>query len=69
MLKKKHDWVNRTLFLMFAYSHITGWELADSKREVVESKTNFILNKINGKKDHYSPEQIELKIMTAYKLE
>lgn len=67
MLEKKYDWVDRTLFLMFAYAHITDWELADSEREVIKSKTDFILKNIDGKEDHYSSDQIELKMEIAYR--
>ena len=67
MLEKKYDWVDRTLFLMFAYAHITDWELADSEREVIKSKTDFILKNIDGKEDDYSSDQIELKMKIAYR--
>ena len=67
MLEKKYDWVDRTLFLMFDYAHITDWDLGESDREVIKSKTDFILKNIDGKEDDYSSDQIELKMKIAYR--
>ena len=67
MVRQEYDWVDRTLFLMFAYAHITDWELADSERSVIQSKTNYILKKINGSSLQHSSDEIELKMITAYR--
>ena len=47
-MRHGYDWVDKTLFLMFAYAHITDWELADSERSLIQSKTDYILKKIKG---------------------
>ena len=67
MVRQEYDWVDRTLFLLFAYAHITDWELADSERSVIQSKTNYILKKINGDSPQHSSDEIELKMITGYK--
>ena len=67
MVTQEYDWVDRTLFLLFAYAHITDWELADSERSVIQSKTNYILKKINGSSPQHSSDEIELKMITAYR--
>ena len=67
MVRQEYDWVDRTLFLLFAYAHITDWELADSERSVIQSKTNYILKKINGNSPQHSSDEIELKMITGYK--
>ena len=67
MVRQEYDWVDRTLFLLFAYAHITDWELADSERSVIQSKTNYILKKINGSSPQHSSDEIELKMITAYR--
>ena len=67
MARQEYDWVDRTLFLLFAYAHITDWELADSERSVIQSKTNYILKKINGSSPQHSSDEIELKMITAYR--
>ena len=67
MVRQEYDWVDRTLFLMFAYAHITDWELADSERSLIQSKTNYILKKINDGSLQHSSDEIELKMITGYK--
>ena len=61
MVRQEYDWVDRTLFLLFAYAHITDWELADSERSVIQSKT------INSNSPQHSSDEIELKMITGYK--
>ena len=55
-MRKNYDWVDRTIFLMFAYAHITDWELADSERSLIQSKIDFVLKKIQGDSYQYEPE-------------
>ena len=45
-MRKEYDWVDRTIFLMFAYAHITDWELADTERSLIQSKIDYVLKKI-----------------------
>ena len=66
-MRKKYDWVDRTIFLMFAYAHITDWELADTERSLIQSKIDFVLKKINGDSYQYKPEIIANKMSTVYK--
>ena len=40
-MRKEYDWVDRTIFLMFAYAHITDWELADTERSLIQSKIDY----------------------------
>ena len=67
MVRHEYDWVDRTLFLMFSYAHITDWELADSERSVIQSKTSYIMKKINDSTTQHSPDDIESKMISAYK--
>tara|TARA_Y100000816_G_scaffold8488_2_gene5477 strand:- start:1349 stop:1768 length:420 start_codon:yes stop_codon:yes gene_type:complete len=66
-MRKNYDWVDRTIFLMFAYAHITDWELADSERSLIQSKIDFVLKKIQGDSYQYEPEIIANKMSTVYK--
>ena len=66
-MRKNYDWVDRTIFLMFAYAHITDWELADSERSLIQSKIDYVLKKINGDSYQYKPEIIANKMSTVYK--
>ena len=66
-MRKKYDWVDRTIFLMFAYAHITDWELADTERSLIQSKIDYVLKKINGDSYQYKPEIIANKMSTVYK--
>ena len=66
-MRKNYDWVDRTIFLMFAYAHITAWELADSERSLIQSKIDFVLKKIQGDSYQYEPEIIANKMSTVYK--
>ena len=43
-MRQEYDWVDRTIFLMFAYAYITDWELADSERSLIQSKIDYVLN-------------------------
>ena len=45
-MREKYDWVDRTLFILFSYAHITDWELADSERSLIQSKTRYIFKLI-----------------------
>ena len=65
-MRKEYDWVDRTIFLMFAYAHITDWELADSERSLIQSKIDYVLKKINGDSYQYKPEIIANKMSTVY---
>ena len=42
-MKKRYDWVERTLFILFSYAHITDWEVSSSERTLIQSKTEDIL--------------------------
>jgi len=66
MVRQEYDWVDRTLFLMFAYAHITDWELADSERSVIQSRASYIMKKSNGSSSQHNSDQIEFKLITAY---
>ena len=66
-MRKGYDWVDRTIFLMFAYAHITDWELADSERSLIQSKIDYVLKKIKGDSYQYKPEIIAKKMSTVYK--
>ena len=66
MIEEKYDWVDKTLFLMFAYAHITDWELSDSERSLIQSKTSYLLNKINGGNIHNDIDLIGKKMITAF---
>tara|TARA_Y100000768_G_scaffold379248_1_gene354695 strand:+ start:111 stop:530 length:420 start_codon:yes stop_codon:yes gene_type:complete len=66
-MRKEYDWIDRTIFLMFAYAHITDWELADSERSLIQSKIDYVLKKINGDSYQYKPEIIANKMSTVYK--
>ena len=66
-MRENYDWVDRTIFLMFAYAHITDWELADSERSLIQSKIDFVLKKIQGDSYQYEPEIIANKMSTVYK--
>ena len=66
-MRKNYDWVDRAIFLMFAYAHITDWELADSERSLIQSKIDFVLKKIQGDSYQYEPEIIANKMSTVYK--
>ena len=66
-MHQEYDWVDKTLFLMFAYAHITDWELSDSERSLIQSKTAYIYKIINKNSKKYDPSIIEKKMITAYK--
>ena len=66
-MRKEYDWVDRTIFLMFAYAHITDWELADSERSLIQSKIDYVLKKINGDSYQYKPEIIANKMSIVYR--
>ena len=66
-MREKYDWVDRTIFLMFAYAHITDWELADTERSLIQSKIDYVLKKINGDSYQYKPVIIANKMSTVYK--
>ncbi|MBA66188.1 MAG: hypothetical protein CMG55_10355 [Candidatus Marinimicrobia bacterium] len=65
-MREKYDWVDRTLFILFSYAHITDWELADSERSLIQSKTRYIFKIINGDLLKYPPDIIEKKMIKAY---
>ena len=64
---EKYDWVDKTLFILYSYAHITDWELADSERSLIQSKIDFVLKKIQGDSYQYEPEIIANKMSTVYK--
>ena len=66
-MRKKYDWVDRTLFILFSYAHITDWELADSERSLIQSKTRYIFKIINGDLSKYPTDIIEKKMIKGYK--
>ena len=66
-MRKEYDWVDRTIFLMFAYAHITDWELADSERSLIQSKIDYVLKRIKGDSYQYKPEIIANKMSTVYR--
>ena len=65
-MREKYDWVDRTLFILFSYAHITDWELADSERSLIQSKTRYIFKLINGDLSNYPSDVIEKKMVKAY---
>jgi len=65
-MKKKYDWVERTLFILFSYAHITDWEVSDSERSIIQSKTRFIFKIINGDLSNYESDIIEKKMIGAF---
>tara|TARA_B100000282_G_scaffold284408_1_gene248928 strand:+ start:329 stop:748 length:420 start_codon:yes stop_codon:yes gene_type:complete len=65
-MRKNYDWVDKTLFILFSYAHITDWELADSERSLIQSKTRYIFKIINGDLSKYPPDVIEKKMVNAY---
>ena len=65
-MKKKYDWVERTLFILFSYAHITDWEVSDSERSIIQSKTRFIFKIINGDPSNYESDIIERKMVGAF---
>ena len=65
-MREKYDWVDRTLFILFSYAHITDWELADSERSLIQSKTRYIFKLINGDLSNYPSDVIENKMVKAY---
>ena len=65
-MKKKYDWVERTLFILFSYAHITDWEVSDSERSIIQSKTRFIFKIINGDPSNYESDVIEKKMIGAF---
>ena len=65
-MREKYDWVDRTLFILFSYAHITDWELADSERSLIQSKTRYIFKIINGDLSKYPYDIIEKKMVKAY---
>ncbi len=66
-MREEYDWVDRTLFILFSYAHITDWELADSERSLIQSKTRYIYKVINGDLSKYPSDIIEKKMAKAYK--
>ena len=66
-MRQEYDWVDRTIFLMFAYAYITDWELADSERSLIQSKIDYVLKQINGDSYRYKPEIIANKMSKVYK--
>ena len=65
-MREKYDWVDRTLFILFSYAHITDWELADSERSLIQSKTRYIFKIINGDLSQYPSDIIEKKMIKAF---
>ena len=65
-MREKYDWVDRTLFILFSYAHITDWELADSERSLIQSKTRYVFKLINGDLSNYPSDVIEKKMVKAY---
>ena len=65
-MREKYDWVDRTLFILFSYAHITDWELADSERSLIQSKTRYIFKLINGDLSNFPSDVIEKKMVKAY---
>ena len=65
-MREKYDWVDRTLFILFSYAHITDWELADSERSLIQSKTRYIFKLINGDLSNFPLDVIEKKMVKAY---
>ena len=65
-MREEYDWVDRTLFILFSYAHITDWELADSERSLILSKTRYIYKIINGELSKDPSDIIEKKMVKAY---
>ena len=63
---EKYDWVDKTLFILYSYAHITDWELADSERSLIQSKTRYIFKIINGDLSQYPSDIIEKKMIKAF---
>ena len=66
-MRGEYDWVDKTLFILFSYAHITDWELADSERSLIQSKTRYIFKIINGDLSKYPANIIEKKMIKGYK--
>ena len=65
-MKRKYDWVERILFILFSYAHITDWEVSDSERSIIESKTRFIFKIIYGDPSNYESNIVEKKMIGAF---
>lgn len=65
-MRGEYDWVDKTLFILFSYAHITDWELADSERSLIQSKTRYLFKIINGDLSKHPPDIIEKKMVKAY---
>ena len=65
-MKKKYDWVERTLFIMFSYAHITDWEVSSSERTIIQSKTEDIFKIIVGDLSKHPHDILEKKLARAY---
>ena len=66
-MRENYDWVDRTLFILFSYAHITDWELADSERSLIQSKTKYLYKIINGDLSKCSSDIIKRKMIKGYK--
>ena len=65
-MKKRYDWVERTLFILFSYAHITDWEVSSSERTLIQSKTEDIFKIIVGDLSKHPPDILEKKMTRAY---
>ena len=58
-MKKRYDWVERTLFILFSYAHITDWEVSSSERTIIQRKTEDIFKIIVGDLSKHPPDILE----------
>ena len=67
MLKQKtYDWIDKILFLMFAYAHFKDWNSADSDWSLIKNKTQYFIKEYFGGEWLCNSVDIESKMCIAY---
>ena len=62
-----YDWVDCSLFLMFAHAHMTDWELSEEELEVIEQKTEIFVSHTTGEGKIYTELDVREKMKIAFK--
>ena len=65
-MSESYDWVDCSLFLMFAHAHMTDWDLADEELQVIKEKTDIFVSAQAGEGQMYTTLDVDNKMKKAF---
>ncbi len=60
------DWVDCSIYLMFAHAHFTDWDLNESEIKVITKKAEIFVSHLAGEGMPYSDFDVKIKMKKAF---